>query len=185
MNSQSIIRYGGIAAIVSAVLYIVSMALWMSAGEAGSPPPAAAAAYAASSLVFVVALVALYVVHRSEAPGLSLAAALLLGIALVASIFVDPTDVTNPILLIMTACYGVGSLLLGWLAYRNPRLPRGLAVLLLLIGVLSLIMIVPMVVGAADVVDIANLVVGILYIVWALWLGWVFIKGAAAMSQPA
>jgi hypothetical protein len=185
MNSQSIIRYGGIAAIVSAVLYIVSMGLWMGAGEAGSPPPAAAAAYAASSLVFIVTLVALYVFHRSTSPGLSLAATLLLAVALVAGIFVDPTDMTNPVIMLMTACYGVGSLLLAWLAFRSAHLPRGVAILLLLIGVASLVMILPMVTGAADLVNVANLLIGILYIVWALWLGWVFIRGMAAMSQPA
>lgn len=42
MNNQSIIRYGGIAAIVSAVLYVVSMVIWMGAGTSSSPPLATA-----------------------------------------------------------------------------------------------------------------------------------------------
>lgn len=184
MNGQSLFRYGGIAAIVSALLYIVSMVVWMGAGEAAAPP-LAAAMYAVSSVIFLVTLYALYALHRDEAPGLSLAALLLLGISMVASLFIDPTDLGNPLVYALTCGYGLGVLLLGWLAYRSPRLPTGVGILALVMGVLSLAMLVPMVMGAGEVVGIVNLVVGIIYIVWLMWLGWIFVKGSASQTQAA
>lgn len=185
MNTQSTLRFGGIAAVISALLYVGSMVLWMGAGDAGAPPPLAAAAYAGSSIVFLVTLYALYLLHRSESAALSLAALLLLGISMVASLFIDPTDLGNPVVIALTACYGVGALLLGWLALRSPRLPSGVGILALLMGVLSLAMLVPMATGAADLVGIANLVVGVIYVAWLLWLGWIFVKGSAGQMQPA
>ncbi len=185
MNTQSTLRLGGIAAIISALLYIGSMVLWMGAGDAGAPPPLAAATYAASTIVFLVTLWSLYVLHRGESGALSLAALLLLGISMVASLFVDPTDLGNPVVFGLTICYGFGALLLGWLAFRSPRLPRGVGILALLMGALSLAMLAPMATGSADLVGIANLVVGILFVVWLLWLGWIFVKGSAGQMQPA
>lgn len=185
MNTQSTLRFGGIAAIISALLYVGSMVLWMGGGDTGAPPPLAAATYAASSIVFLVALWSLYVLHRGESSALSLAALLLLGISMVASLFVDPTDLGNPLVFGLTVCYGLGALALGWLAYRSPRLPRGVGILAGLMGVLSLAMLVPMATGAADLVGIANLVVGLLYVVWLLWLGWIFVKGSAGQMQLA
>jgi hypothetical protein len=35
-------------------------------------------------------------IHREEAPALTLVGVLVLGISIAASFFVDPTDVTNP-----------------------------------------------------------------------------------------
>lgn len=185
MNTQSTLRFGGIAAIISALLYVGSMVLWMGAGDAGTPPPLAAAIYATSSILFLVTLYALYLLHRSESAALSLAALLLLGASMVASLFIDPTDLGNPAVIVLTICYGAGALLLGWLAIRSPRLPNGVGILALLMGVLSLAMLVPMASGAADMVGIANLVVGILYVIWLLWLGWIFVKGSAGQMQPA
>ena len=184
MNTQSTLRFGGIAAIISALLYVASMVLWMGAGDAGAPPPLATATYAASSIVFLVTLWSLYVLHRSESGALSLAALLLLGSSMVASLFIDPTDLGNPAVFGLTICYGLGALLLGWLAWRSPRLPRGVGILALLMGVLSLTMLVPMATGAADLVGIANLIVGLLYVVWLLWLGWIFVKDSAGQMQP-
>jgi hypothetical protein len=184
MNTQSVIRFGGMAALVSATLYVVSIGLWMGAGES-SAPPLAAAAYAVSSLIFLATLYALYVLHRRESAALSLAALLLLGVSMVASTFVDPTDLSNPIVLALTVCYGLGALLLGWLAYRSPQLPQGVAILALIMGVLSLAMLAPMTMGAAELVGIINLIVGLLYVVWLVWLGWILIKIPLATVQPA
>ena len=184
MNSHSSLRYGGIAALISALLYVVSMVLWIGAGDSGAPPPFATAMYAASSIVFLVTLYALYVLHRDESSALSLAALLLLGISMVASLFIDPTDLGNPAVFGLTICFGLGALLLGWLAWRSPRLPRGVGLLAGLMGLLSLAMLVPMAMGAADLVGIANLIVGLLYVAWLLWLGWIFVKDSAGQMQP-
>lgn len=185
MNSHSIMRFGGYAAIASALLYLASIVLWMGSGDAGTPPPAATALYNGSSILFLVTLFALYRLHGPEAPALSLVAALLLAISMVASLFIDPTALDDPRVLLLTACYGAGALLLGWLAWRSPRLPRGVAILAVLMGVLTLLMLPMMLAGAADITGIANLVVGLLYVAWLLWLSWIFLKGNTATAQAA
>ena len=178
MNTQSTLRFGGIAAIISALLYVGSMVLWMGAGDAGAPPMAATCTRTASSPSPGDALVPVRPAPQRVGRA-SLAALFLLGISMVASLFVDPTDITNPTVIVLTICYGLGALLLGWLAWRSPRLPSGVGVVAMLMGVLTLAMLVPMAAGAADPVGIANLVVGVLYVVWLLWLGWIFSSRAA------
>lgn len=92
----------------------------MGAGTESSPP-LATAAYMASQAIFFATLYALYLVHREEAPALILVGVLVLGVSIAASFFVDPTDMNNPVVLYLTIGYGVGGLLLGWLAYRSAR----------------------------------------------------------------
>ncbi|MEZ4662707.1 MAG: hypothetical protein R2911_34600 [Caldilineaceae bacterium] len=182
MNSQFFIRSGGIAAIVSAVLYLLSIGLWMSADPTGAPPALATTAYAASTLCFLVTLYALYVVHSREAGSLALVTTLVLAISMAASLFTDPTDLSNPLILFLTILYGVGALLLAWLAQRSAQMPRGMAILLLVMGLLTLVMLPFMVSGATELVGIMNLVVGIVYVIWLLWLGWRFVQSLLSKS---
>lgn len=185
MNDQAVIRYGGIAAILCAALYILSIALWGSAGADGAAPPLAGAAYVASQLIFLVTLYALYLIHRNEAPALSLIAALVLLVSIVVSLFIDPTDTGNPMVLLLTIGYGLGALILGWLAYRSPRLTRGMGSAALLTGVLSLAMIPFILAGSTDLVGLLNLILSVPYLVWLVWLGWHFLKGKAGIVQTA
>ncbi|GIK59058.1 MAG: hypothetical protein HND44_10995 [Chloroflexi bacterium] len=185
MNNQSIIRYGGIAAIVSTVLYVVSMVFWMGAGTSG-PPPLAQTLYVASQLIFFVTLVALYFIHRDESPTLVLVGVLVLVVSIVASLFIDPTDASNPVMPLLTLGYAVGALILGWLAYRSPKLTKGIGIAALITGVMSLFM-VPFIVGgaSADLVGMLNLGVTVPYLVWLVWLGVYFLQGKTAVPQSA
>lgn len=183
MNKQSIIRLGGIAAIVCVVLYFASIGLWMGAGTESSPP-LATAAYMASQAIFFVTLYALYLIHRDEAPTLILVGVLVLGISIAASLFIDPTDVKNPVVLFLTIGYGVGGLILGWLAYRSPRLNKGIGIAALLTGALSLVMVPFILAGSAELVGLLNLLVSLPYLVWLGWLGWHLIKHSALTAQP-
>lgn len=185
MNNQSIFRYGGIAAIVSTVLYVVSMVFWMGAGTSG-PSPLAQTLYVASQLIFLVTLYALYVVHRDESPTLVLIGALVLAISIVASLFIDPTDTSNPIMPLLTIGYGIGALILGWLAYRSPKLNKGIGIAALITGMMSLVM-VPFIMGgaSAELVGMLNLGVTIPYLVWLVWLGVYFLQGKTAVPQSA
>lgn len=185
MRNASIYRIGGIGAIASAVLYLVSIGLWMSADPNGAPPFLASIAYIISSLVFLPTLYALYAAHRDEAAGMSLVAVVLLAASTIISFFIDPTDLANPFVLILTLVYGAGGLLLGWLAYRSPRMPRGMGILVLAIGAISLVAAVFVSIGSADIAGLLNLIVGILFVVWTLWLGWHFLRVKQAVAQPA
>lgn len=185
MNNQSIIRYGGIAAIVGAVLYVVSLVLWMGAGTSG-PSPLAQALYVASQLIFFVTLYALYIVHRDESPVRVVVGALVLALSILASLFIDPTDTSNPIVTFLTIAYGMGGLILGWLAYRSPKMSKGIGAAALLTGAASLVM-VPFIVGgaSAELVGMLNLVVTVPYLVWLVWLGVHFLRGKTAVAQIA
>ncbi|HHY54053.1 MAG TPA: hypothetical protein GYA08_01325 [Chloroflexi bacterium] len=182
MNTQSIIRLGGIAAIVCVVLYFASIGLWMGAGTESSPP-LATAAYMASQAMFFVTLYALYLIHRDESPALILVGVLVLGISIAASFFVDPTDTSNPMVLYLTIGYGVGGLILGWLAYRSPRLSKGIGIAALLTGALSLAMVPFILAGAADMVGLLNLLLSLPYLVWLGWLGWHLLRHSAMVVQ--
>ncbi len=184
MNTQSIIRFGGIAAITCVVLYFASIGLWMGAGTE-SAPPLATAAYIASQAIFFVTLYALYLIHREEAPALILVGVLVLGISIAASFFIDPTDVTNPVVLYLTIGYGIGGLILGWLAYRSPRLSKGIGVAALLTGAFSLVMVPFMLAGSAELVGLLNLLVSLPYLVWLGWLGWHLLRHSALVVSPA
>jgi hypothetical protein len=184
MNSQSIIRLGGIAAIICVVFYVASIGLWMGAGTPSSPP-LATVAYMASQAIFFVTLYALYLIHREEAPALILVGVLVLGISIAASFFVDPTDVTNPVVILLTIGYGIGGLILGWLAYRSPRLNKGIGSAAMLTGAFSLIMAPFMLAGSADLVGMLNLLVSLPYLVWLGWLGWHLLRQGATAVQSA
>lgn len=182
MNNQLLMRLGGFAAIVSAVLYLLSIVLWMGADPTGAPPPLASTAYAVSTITFLMTLYALYLFHRREAGSLALVTALALAISMSASLFIDPTDLRNPVTLTLTVLYGVGALLLAWLAQRSPQMPRGMAILLLLMGVVTLAMTPFMLNNAVELVGLMNLVVGLFYVIWLFWLGWRFVQQQAVAA---
>jgi hypothetical protein len=182
MNYKSVVRYGGLAAIVSAVLYIASIGFWMSGSAAAAPPPAATLTYAASSVVFLVTLYALYLIHRAEAQALTLVGIAVMAGSAIASLFVNTSDTGNPLLVVLAVGYGLGALILGWLAYRSPRLRPGIGIAALLTGVLSLVMVPFMLAGASDLVGLLNLILSVPYLVWLFWLGWHCFTGKAAGS---
>lgn len=183
MNNASVIRYGGIAALVSAALYVLSMVLWMSAGTADSPP-LATASYTVSQLIFFVTLYALYLIHRDEAPTLALVGVLVLIASIGASLFIDPTDSGNPIVQLLTIGYGIGGLILGLLAYRSFRLTKGIGIAAMLTGLLSLVMLPFMLTGAsADLVGLLNLAVSVPYLVWVVWLGRHMLQSKTIIAQ--
>lgn len=182
MNNSSILRFGGIAALASAVLYIASMGLWMSAGTVSSPT-LATTAYIVSQVAFLVTLYALFVIHRDEAPLLAPAGIGVLAISIGASLFIDPTDMANPLLLVLTICYGVGGIIVGVLAYRSPQLTRGMGIAAMVTGGLSLLMAPFILMGMGELVGLLNLGVSIPYLIWIVWLGLHLAQGRVGVLQ--
>lgn len=182
MNNSSILRFGGIASLASAVLYIASMGLWMSAGTVSSPP-LATTVYIISQVCFFVTLYALFVIHRDEAPTLAIAGIGVLAVSIGASLFIDPTDMANPLLLVLTLCYGVGGITVGVLAYRSPRLTRGMGIAAILAGGFSLVMVPFILMGMGELVGLLNLGVSIPYLVWIAWLGLHLAQGRVGVLQ--
>jgi hypothetical protein len=119
----------------------------------------------------------LYVAHRAESAGQSLAGLILwllsLGLNLI-GVFV--TTVSNSLSAVGSLLWALPFLIFGLLAYRSTRMPRGLAVLALVTGVVYLLLGVAGFMGSAGVINGGNLVSDILMLGWLVWLGVVFLS---------
>ena len=175
MSKNNLFRYGGIAAIVSAVLYVLSLGL----GFAGITGILGTAVYAIGSLLLVAALVVLYMDLRTESALLALLALLLVGALTIWSLFLDPTNIT-PVFGPLTVCYGIGFDIFGWLQRRSSRYPNGLGVLAIVTGILSLIAGIALLAGvSANIFGLLNLILTVPFVIWSVWLGLHFLKGKA------
>lgn len=180
MNNQSLFRYGGIAAIVSAALYVLSLGVVFS-GHASL----GSIVYIISSIFFLVAIAVVYMDLRSAGNWPALIGLLLLGIMTIWSMFIDPTNI-SPIFIPLTLAYGVGFALFGWVQLRSSGHPNGLGYLAIATGVIAVIAAIAVMAGAsADVFGLLNLVLSVPYLIWLVWLGVNYLKGKAAGLQAA
>lgn len=178
MNNQSLFRYGGIAAIVSAVLYVVSLGIAIS-GNAGL----GATVYIVSSIFFLVAIAVVYMDLRSAGNLPALIGLILLGIMTIWSMFIDPTDI-SPVFIPLTLAYGVGFALFGWVQLRSSRHPNGPGYLALATAGIAVIASIALLAGAgADVFGLLNLVLSVPFVIWLVWLGAHYLKGKSTGLQ--
>lgn len=181
MDHQSLSRLGGIAAIVSAVLYVVSLGVQFAGGAGGLGQTL----YVISSLLVLVVLVVLYLELRSTTGLLALGGLVLLGVTTIWSLFVDPTQM-NPLMGVLAMVYGAGFVLFGWAQRGSRRYPGVLGLLAIITGALAIIAGVALIAGASfDIFGLFNLVLSVPFVIWLVWLGWRFLKGRAASAQPA
>jgi hypothetical protein len=124
----------------------------------------------------------LYVAHRAESAGLSLVGLILWLLSLVLTVAGFLTTISNSLSNLGSLLWALPFLIFGYLAWRSARMPRLLAVLALLIGVLYLLLGVAGFMGAAGFTNGGNLVGDILMLVWLVWLWRLFLskKFAAA-----
>ena len=180
MSTSTLFRVAGYSAIVTLVLWIGGFAI-------GAVSPALVGpALALAAIIFLVVIYALYLVHRTESSGLALGATLLTALGMIVSLFAgDPSVPTNAFFYgTCTVVFGVGIVLLAWLAFNSPKMPRGLAIAVLIMGIMSLVAGV-FYLGGAGMLDIANLLnFGSIIpsIVWMLWLGRLFLSGKMATA---
>ncbi len=181
MSSTNLFRIGGIAAIFSAILYVVSLG----AQFAGDPGGLGQPLYLASSLLFLVVLVVLYLELRSSAGLLALAGLILLGATTIWSFFVDPSQPSSlfgPLALI----YGAGFILFGWAQRRSARYPNAVGLLAIITGALALIAGILLIAGASfDIFGLFNLALSVPFVIWLVWLGWIWFRGRTTVAQPA
>ena len=183
MSSNNLFRIGGIAAIASAVLYLVSLGVQFTA--IGAPSKLGNALYIASSLFFLVVIVVLYMVLRSEAAALALMALVGLGGITIWSIFIDPTAAfISPVFGPLTLAYGIGFIIFGWLQYRGSQYPKGIGILAVITGVLNVIMAMTLFAGTSmDIVALLNLILGVPYVIWLIWLGQHWLAGRTTAAD--
>ena len=175
MNTSSLYRIGGIAAILSALLYVVSIG----AQFAGDPGGMGQPVYLISSVLFLVTLGVLYLELRSTA-GL-----IMLGATTIWSLTIDPTQPSaafGP----FTVIYGLGFIAFGWAQRSSARYPRLLGLLAIIAGALAVIAGIALIAGASfDIFSLFNLILTVPFVIWLVWLGWIWVKSRAAVAQPA
>jgi hypothetical protein len=134
-------------------------------------------------LTFVI--YALFIAHRAESAGLSLAG-LILGILILGlNLFTLVTNLNNTLINnVGTLLWSLPFLIFGFLAWRSTRMPRGLAVAALLTGISFLIATVAGMMGNEAVVNVVSLVADIFMLVWIVWLGIVFLSKKFASVAP-
>jgi len=128
-----------------------------------------------SFLAVVVVFYGLYLTHGNEAKGLSLAGLVLAVAAIIVAIVVLVTNLpalANLWYLLLALPF----LIFGYLAYRNDRMPRGLAIVELLAGVLFLVAGLGGFISGPDFADSLSLFAELLMLVWLFWLWRVFLS---------
>ncbi len=180
MSNNNLFRIAGYVAILSPILWVVAF------GAGAVNPALAGPLFAVALIIFLVPVYALYVVHRAESSGLALGAALVTAVGLIVSVLAgDPNNPANSTTYgISAVVLGVGIVLFGWLAYNSAKMPRGLAIAVLISGVLSLACGIAYL-GGPGLLDLANLLnFGsiIPFFVWMIWLGRLFLSGKLATA---
>lgn len=181
MSSSVLFRIGGIAAILSAILYVASLG-----GQfAGDPGGLGQPLYLGSSLLFLVVLVVLYLELRGTAGLLALGGLILLGATTIWSFFIDPSQASStfgPLAVI----YGLGFILFGWAQRGSGRYPGLVGLLAIIVGALSVIAGIGLIAGLSfDIFGLFNLALSVPFVIWLVWLGSIWLKSRAAVAQPA
>ncbi len=178
MNNSSLFRIGGIAAIVSGALYIVSLVFGFTGSSGVSQP-----VYILSSLLFIVTIGVLTMVLMPRNRALTILAFIALGGTTLWSITLDPNAMDTSVWPLATI-YGLGFLLYGWLQFSGG--PRKLGILALVTGALSVIAGVALLAGmSVDVFGLFNLALTIPFVIWLIWMGWGWLQGNSTAAVAA
>lgn len=169
MNASSLYRIGGIAAIVSAVLYILALALSIAGLPGMVAPP-----YIVSSALSIITIGILTMALLPRNRILPILAFLLVGGATVWLMLHDLTDL-NASWWPVTMTYGVGLLFYGWLQYTGDA--RTLGILALAAGAMSVILGIAMLANMSlTVFGLLDLALAIPLAIWMILLGWGWLR---------
>jgi hypothetical protein len=178
MANNQLFRFTGWCALVVALLMVAILVV-----PSGASSTVGLILTIAILLGLTMVFYALYVAHRADSAGLSLAGLILWLLSLGLNIMSLVTNLVNNFLSnVGSLLWSLPFLIFGFLAYRSARMPRGLAVVAFLTGVVFLILGVAGFMGSATIVNWGNLVGDIFMLVWLVWLCVVFLskKFAAA-----
>jgi hypothetical protein len=177
MNSNQLFRNAGWCALVVALLMVAIHVV-----PSGAPGIVGLILGIVILLGLTFVFYALYVAHRAESAGLSLAGLILWILAVGLNLISMVSTVSIFLGYVGSLLWLLPFLIFGFLAYRSDRMPRGLAVMAFLSGISLLIATVAGMMGSEAVVNVVSLVADIFMLVWLVWLGIVFLskKFAAA-----
>jgi hypothetical protein len=171
MTNNKLFRTAGWCALASALLMLAAFISFpLGAGMIGG------VLEILGLLVLIFVFYALYVAHRSEAKGLSLAGFILVVAAIVVDVYSminnGPPFLYNLWYLLLSLPF----LIFGFLAYKSTRMPRGLAVLALVAGIFFFIAGVCGFIVGTDFADNVSLIAILAMFVWQFWLWRVFLS---------
>lgn len=168
MSNTTLFRLTGWSALLSVVFSLALFGVLMATN--GDRGVLFNVVFIVASLFSVIVFYGLYVFHRPQAAIPSLLM-LIVGVAgLVLEGF--GTGPGSPLTLLAQALGGVAYLLLGYLAYSNSQMPRGLAILAYAVGALGILAAVT---GAvASLATIYQAVSGLFLLVWIAWSVWLW-----------
>jgi hypothetical protein len=171
MNKNNLFRFASWCALVTALLMVLIHVV-----PSGAPAIVGMIVGLAAMLGLTYVFYALYVAHRAESAGLSLAGLILWLLSLVLNLVSLVTSALNFLSNVGSLLWALPFLIFGYLAWRSARMPRGLAALTLLTGLVYVILAVAGFMGSAGFVDTGNLVGDILMLVWLVWLWRTFLS---------
>ena len=180
MTSKVLARIAGWSSILSVLVFIVAFVLV--AASSGTDTPLTIALFLISSVFIAPVFYALYVFHRSQAQAITLTA-LIVGIIAVGLSVIAPTPTSNALLFnTSSVLFGIAILIFGYLGLQNAEMPRPLAIIAILTGIMALVA-TALTLGALAIADLLSLAFIVLFLVWASWLGWLLLKGKLLQPQ--
>ncbi len=166
MSAKSLFRVGGWCALLSILLVVPGIV----ASEVAPNSGIFETVCIVDELLMVSVFYALFVLHRSESAGLSLAGLVLW----IPGFIVGVASRLNPGSAYLDAANSLASalpfLIFGYLAYRSPKMPRGLAWMALLSGAFRWVAASAEFAGSGAMDALAGLGVLVFGSVWCVWL---------------
>lgn len=176
MSSQSpFLRAAGVAAIAAAIAYAALLVLTIAG--AGNSSPIGLVLFVAYALLSVVAYAGLYRVHRRESANLSLVALVAAAGGTLGGLLVDPSAI-GPAIVVLSALFGLGALLFGFLGINSREVSRAAGVFALGTGGMALAMAGIALAGAdAATFGMLNLVATLAFVAWFLAVAARWLRG--------
>ena len=191
MEKNSLFRFAGWSAYVSAaatILGAVTLVIFFSVGD-----PYGKINDVSSVIIGLTAMLilfALYQIHRTSAPMVSLIAFLIGALAMLVAAVLQAWLVlsgTNfgTIVTLMFGVFGASLATFNWLAYSNETLPRGLAWTGIAAGIGYVLVTAGFIHGVSDhlLTYIGGALAIIAYPVWAFWLGRIWLRNTKGETQ--
>jgi hypothetical protein len=179
MNTNKLFQIAGWCALVTALLMVAIHVV--PSGTAGGVGLITTIAFLLG-ITFV--FYALYVAHRAESAGLSLAGLISWILAVGLNLISLVSKLSAVLMNIGLLLWLLPFLVFGFLAWRSKRMPRGLAVAAFLAGISLLIATIAGMMGSDSIVNVVNLVADIFMTAWLAWLAIVFLSKKFAAADP-
>jgi hypothetical protein len=169
MSNNKLFQIAGWCALLVALLMVAGIVV-----PAGAPDIIGLVLTIAVLLGLTFVFYALYVAHRRDSAGLSLAGLVLWILAAGINLIAMFSTISTFLAYMDSLFWLLPFLIFGFLAYQSTGMPRGLAVAAFLAGISLLIATIAGMMGGEAIVNGVSLIADIFMLVWLVWLWRVF-----------